>query len=141
MKIGLVGLGKMGGNMARRLRQHDIEVVAFNRNKKVADDLAEETGLFAAESLQSLVEQLDAPRVVWFMLPAGEITQQHLELFADLLHTDDIIVDGANSYYKDSIRRGEELAAQRLVAEKSCHYLISSNGQLIRQRTPRISNI
>lgn len=114
MKIGLVGLGKMGGNMARRLRQQDIDVVAYNRSKKVTDDLAEETGLVAADSLEALVAQLEAPRVVWLMLPAGEITQQHLELFADLLHSGDTIVDGANSYYKDSIRRGEELAASGL---------------------------
>jgi 6-phosphogluconate dehydrogenase len=83
MKVGLVGLGKMGGNMARRLRQYGVDVVAYNRNMKVADELAEETGLVAARSLQSLVDQLEAPRVVWLMLPAGEVTQHHLELFAD----------------------------------------------------------
>ncbi|HEY5733701.1 MAG TPA: decarboxylating 6-phosphogluconate dehydrogenase [Gammaproteobacteria bacterium] len=114
MKVGLVGLGKMGGNMARRLRQYGVDVVAYNRNMKVADELAEETGLVAARSLQSLVDQLEAPRVVWLMLPAGEVTQHHLELFADLLHTGDLVVDGANSYYKDSIRRGEELSASGL---------------------------
>jgi len=73
--------------------------------------LAEETGLTAADSIQALISELEAPRVVWLMLPAGEVTQHHLELLADLLHTGDMVIDGANSYYKDSMRRGEELAA------------------------------
>jgi len=111
MKVGLVGLGKMGGNMARRLRRSGIEVVAYNRSRTITDELAEETGLVATDSLPALVGKLDAPRVVWLMLPAGEVTQLHLEQLADLLHPGDIVVDGANSYYKDSMRRAEQLAA------------------------------
>jgi len=111
MKVGLIGLGKMGGNMARRLRRHNIEVVAYNRNRDVTNQLAEETQLIAADSVQTLVKELTAPRVVWLMLPAGEVTQQYLEQIADMLDKDDIVVDGANSYYKDSMRRAEQLAA------------------------------
>ena len=109
MQLGMVGLGKMGGNMARRLREHGQDVIAYNRNHTVARELAHETGLIAVNSLEALVEKLEAPRVVWLMLPAGDVTEQHIELLADLLHPGDILVDGANSYYKDSIRRGQQL--------------------------------
>ena len=114
MELGLIGLGRMGANMARRLRKGGIEVVAFNRNAEVTKDLAKETGLKAANSLEDLVSRLKAPRVVWLMLPAGEVTQQHLDQLVPRLAPGDIVVDGANSYYKDSIRRGQMLAAKKL---------------------------
>lgn len=114
MKVGLVGLGKMGGNMARRLRQQDVDVVAYNRNYQVADELAAATGLLAVDSLPALVASLQAPRVVWLMLPAGDVTEKHVELFAGLLQRGDVLVDGANSYYRDSVRRGRSLAARGL---------------------------
>jgi 6-phosphogluconate dehydrogenase len=110
MKMGLVGLGKMGGNMARRLRRHDLEVIGVNRSADVTRELAAETGLVAANSLKAMVTALQSPRVVWLMLPAGEITEQHVEELTDLLEAGDIIVDGANSWYKDSIRRAQALA-------------------------------
>lgn len=105
MKLGLIGLGRMGANMARRLRRGDIEVAAFNRNFDVTRSLAEATGIIAAKSVTELVEMLPAPRVVWLMLPAGDITQQYVDELTGLLKPGDILVDGANSYYKDSIRR------------------------------------
>ncbi len=114
MELGLIGLGRMGANMARRLRKGGIEVVAFNRNAEVTQDLAKETGLKAANSLEDLVSRLKAPRIVWLMLPAGDVTQQHIDKLAALLAPGDIIVDGANSYYKDSMRRGQALAAKQL---------------------------
>ncbi len=110
MKLGLIGLGKMGANMARRLREHNIEVVAFNRSHSVTEKLAEETGLEAASSIPALVDALPAPRVVWLMLPAGDVTEHHLEQLSGLLHSGDIVIDGANSYYKDSMRRAEQLS-------------------------------
>jgi len=112
MKVGLVGLGKMGGNMARRLRRQEVEVVGYNRNADVTRELASETSLVAADSLKRLVAALAAPRVVWLMLPAGEVTQQYVDKLADLLDSGDIIVDGANSWYKDSIGRAQFLAAR-----------------------------
>jgi len=112
--MGLIGLGRMGANMARRLRKGGIEVVAFNRNAEVTKDLAKETGLKAASSLEDLVSRLKTPRIVWLMLPAGEVTQQHLDQLIPRLAPGDIVVDGANSYYKDSMRRGRELAAKKL---------------------------
>ena len=114
MELGLIGLGRMGANMARRLRQGGIEVVGFNRNPEVARNLARETGLMAANSLEDLVSRLKAPRIVWLMLPAGEVTQQHLDQLVSRLAPGDIVVDGANSYYKDSMRRGQMLAAKKL---------------------------
>lgn len=114
MKIGLVGLGRMGANMARRWRRGAIEVVAWNRNADVTRELAQETGLEAAASLQDLVARLAPPRAVWLMLPAGEVTEQHLNQLVPLLSAGDTVIDGANSYYKDSCRRGAALAGSGL---------------------------
>jgi 6-phosphogluconate dehydrogenase len=114
MKLGLIGLGRMGANMARRLRKGGIEVSAWNRNAEVTVQLAAQTGLSAAASLEALVAELKTPRVVWLMLPAGDVTQQHLDRLVPLLTAGDIVVDGANSWYKDSLRRGRALAANGL---------------------------
>ncbi len=110
MKLGMIGLGKMGGNMARRLRKSGIEVAGFNRDASVTEALAAECGLLPAESASALVAMLKAPRLVWLMLPAGDITESYIEQMRELLEPGDILIDGANSYYKDSMRRGEELA-------------------------------
>ena len=110
MDLGLIGLGRMGANMARRLRRADINVVAYNRSYDVTQSLAEETGLTAAASLEELVNQLHAPRIVWLMLPAGDITQQYIDQLTTLLSRGDILVDGANSYYKDTMRRAQQIA-------------------------------
>lgn len=109
MELGLIGLGRMGANMARRLRRANVKLAAYNRNPEVTRSLAEETGLTATASLQELVELLPAPRVIWLMLPAGDITQQHIDQLSDLLNKGDILIDGANSFYKDSMRRAKQL--------------------------------
>jgi 6-phosphogluconate dehydrogenase len=114
VELGLIGLGRMGANMARRLRKGGIEVVAFNRSADVTQDLARETGLKAANSPEDLVSRLKTPRIVWLMLPAGEVTQLHLDQVVTRLTPGDIVVDGANSWYKDSMRRGQALAAKKL---------------------------
>jgi 6-phosphogluconate dehydrogenase len=114
VELGLIGLGRMGANMARRLRKGGIDVVAWNRNAGVTQELAKETGLTAAANLADIVSRLTAPRIVWLMLPAGDVTQQHLDQLSALLSPDDIVVDGANSWYKDSMRRGQALAAKKL---------------------------
>ncbi len=114
LKVGLIGLGRMGANMARRLRRGGIAVVAFNRNSEVTRALAAETGVAVATGLVDLIAQLDAPRAVWLMLPAGEVTEQHLGELVPLLERGDLVVDGANSYYKDSMRRAAALAAKGL---------------------------
>ena len=109
MQLGMIGLGKMGGNMARRLRRANIEVVGFNRDASESEALAADCGLTVAESTEALVAKLSAPRLVWLMLPAGEITESYVQKMRELLQPGDILIDGANSYYKDLMRRGELL--------------------------------
>ena len=109
MHIGIVGLGRMGANMVRRLRRHDITVSAYNRSHQVATDLARETGLVAAATLKELVAGLKQPRTVWLMLPAGAATQQAIDEIVPLLSAGDILVDGANAFYKDSMARAAAL--------------------------------
>ena len=114
MQLGMIGLGKMGGNMARRLRRADIEVVGFDQGTDTRDALASECGLIPADSTASLVEKLDAPRVVWLMLPAGDITESYVLAMQELLEPGDILIDGANSFYKDSVRRAEMLKESKI---------------------------
>lgn len=114
MQLGLIGLGRMGGNMARRLRRAGIEVVAYDRNRETTGALAAETGLRAAESLEALVSSLGPPRAVWLMLPAGRDTGEQIERLAALLAPGDLVVDGANSHYRDSMRRARWLEARGL---------------------------
>jgi len=111
-KIGMIGLGRMGGNMARRLRQGGAEVVAYNRSFEVTQQLAQETGLIAAETLQQLMQSLgEGPRIIWLMLPAGNATRRTIDSLTPMLTENDILVDGANAFYKDSQHRAGELAA------------------------------
>jgi 6-phosphogluconate dehydrogenase len=108
MQIGIVGLGRMGMNMARRLLQGGHEVVAYNRTYEKTKALEKE-GALAVESIDQLVSKLKAPRIVWIMLPAGEVVETQIKGLSKLLSKGDIIVDGGNSYYKDDIRRASEL--------------------------------
>lgn len=112
MRLGVVGLGRMGGNMVRRLTRSGVEVVGWTRTRSAVEGLAAETGMIPASSLGELVEQLSPPRIVWFMLPAGEATEHNVREVAGLLEEEDIIVDGGNANYHDSCRRGGWLAQQ-----------------------------
>ena len=114
MQLGLIGLGKMGGNMVRRMTQGGIQVVGFDLNRDAAAELTAATGMLAAESVADLVAQLDGPRTVWLMLPAGDITQAAVDELAELLDRGDTLVDGANSFYRDSVARGKQLAAKSI---------------------------
>jgi 6-phosphogluconate dehydrogenase len=100
MKMGMVGLGRMGGNMAERLRRQGHEVVGFDRNPGITD----------VKTLPELVASLDAPRVAWVMVPAGEPTRSTIRELGELLSTGDLVIDGGNSNYRDSIAHSEELA-------------------------------
>jgi 6-phosphogluconate dehydrogenase len=102
MKIGMVGLGRMGGNMAERLRRSGHEVVGYDRNAEIAD----------VKTLAELVEALPAPRAVWVMVPAGEPTRSTIGELGELLAVADLVIDGGNSNYRDSIARSEELAGK-----------------------------
>jgi len=109
MKIAMIGLGKMGGNMARRLRKGGHEVVGYNDKLEVAKQLAEECGVEAVDSLEAAVQALPSPRVLWLMLPAGEVTEKTLDRLKSLLDEGDIVIDGGNSNYKDSQRRAHDM--------------------------------
>ena len=108
MQLGMVGLGRMGGNMTKRLLQGGHEVVGFARSAHSVSEVVEH-GAIGAGSLEELVEKLDPPRVVWVMVPAGDPTVQTIASLAELLVTDDVIVDGGNSRYTDSIERARSL--------------------------------
>ncbi len=112
MQLAMIGLGRMGGNMARRLRRGGIEVVGYNRSRAVTEALAAETGLVPAFSLTELVARLRAPRIVWLMLPAGTVTGRVLADLLPLLEPGDLVVEGANSHYPDTLRRAEQVRAR-----------------------------
>ena len=113
MKIGMVGLGRMGANMTVRLLRGGHEVVAHDVNPEAVEDASNE-GARGASSLEDLVEQLDAPRTVWVMVPAGSVTTQTIDSLASLLSGGDAIVDGGNSRYTESIARASELAEREI---------------------------
>ena len=114
MHIGVIGLGRMGGNIARRLMKSGHGCVVFDADAKPRAALAKE-GAIAASSLAGLVKALDhKPRAVWLMLPAGAVTEATVEALGDLLDAGDIIIDGGNSFYKDDIRRAKTLAVKRI---------------------------
>ncbi|MFJ8473801.1 phosphogluconate dehydrogenase (NAD(+)-dependent, decarboxylating) [Kitasatospora sp. NPDC094011] len=102
MELGLIGLGKMGGNMRERIRRAGHTVIGFDRNPEISD----------VESLQELVTKLQGPRVVWVMVPAGAATQATVDELAELLSPGDVVVDGGNSRWTDDIKHAETLAAK-----------------------------
>ncbi|MEX2497218.1 MAG: decarboxylating 6-phosphogluconate dehydrogenase [Woeseia sp.] len=110
MKIGLIGAGKMGGNMAQRWQQGGVEVSVFDRSPAALDAVAKTDGIATFTSLSALVAALPAPRVLWLMLPVGPPTEQTVHDLAPLLDKGDVVVDGANARYRDSQRHAALLA-------------------------------
>ncbi len=114
MEIGIYGLGRMGANMVRRLVQSgEHRVMAGNRSPGPVDEAISE-GAEGAYSMEEMVEKLETPRAVWTMVPAGDVTERALLKFADLMDEGDILIDGGNSYFRDSIRRAEMLGERGL---------------------------
>ncbi|OGE16852.1 hypothetical protein A2858_03020 [Candidatus Daviesbacteria bacterium RIFCSPHIGHO2_01_FULL_36_37] len=117
MKIGYIGLGRMGKNMVLRLLEQGIEVVAWNRSPEPIEDIKNQISkskntdqkLKIANDLEELVNSLEKPRVIWLMLPAGGVTDQFIGKLLPLLSAGDLLIDGANSFYKDTLRRSSEL--------------------------------
>lgn len=103
--FGIVGLGKMGGNMARRLTRNGHRLALLDQDAEVTLSLAAELGLPAASDLADLVQRLAAPRVIWLMLPSGEVTENAVQTLQKLCSPGDTVVDGANSNFHDSVRR------------------------------------
>ena len=116
MQLGMVGLGKMGANMTRRLMRGGHQLVVSDLSAEAVKQLAGE-GAVGSSSLQDLVSRLKAPRAVWVMVPAGAPTEQTVQSLAGLMQAGDIIIDGGNSYFKDDVRRA------KLLREKSIHYM------------------
>ncbi|QST00663.1 decarboxylating 6-phosphogluconate dehydrogenase [Pontibacillus sp. ALD_SL1] len=110
MKLGLIGLGKMGYNLALNLLDNQHEVVATDVNSSQVENIAKD-GATPAQSIVELVNKLEAPRTIWMMVPAGEITEQVLSELKPLLSEGDRVIDGGNSNYKDTLRRSEEMDA------------------------------
>jgi 6-phosphogluconate dehydrogenase len=116
MQIGMVGLGRMGGNMARRLLRGGHEVVAWNREYARTEELAG-LGAVAARTVEDLVQALKRPRAVWVMLPSGDVTEQMVARLGALCEAGDTLIDGGNSYFKDDVRRA------RALAQRGVHYV------------------
>src|SRR5256885_7841824 len=116
MQIGIVGIGRMGANMARRLMRHAHECVVFDANLDASLVLGRE-GATSSAALQDLVKRLTPPRVVWLMAPAGEATAKAVDELGGLMAAGDTIIDGGNSFWKDDIARAKALRA------KGIHYL------------------
>lgn len=116
MQLGMIGLGRMGGNMVRRLMRTGHEVVVYSATAKTRETFAKETGAFAASSIEELVARLRPPRVIWLMVPAAAVDTTLKEV-VNCVQKGDIIIDGGNSYYIDDIRRAKELAP------KGIHYV------------------
>jgi 6-phosphogluconate dehydrogenase len=111
MQLGVVGLGRMGGNIVRRLTRSGHECVVFDQNRSAIEAVLGK-GVAGVDGLEKLPAQLEKPRAVWLMLPAGEVTEHVVMQLAAMLDREDIIIDGGNSFYKDDIRRAQTLKAK-----------------------------
>ena len=116
MQLGLIGLGRMGGNMARRLMRGGHDVAAWDRHDAAVRAAAAD-GAAGAASLQDLIARLRAPRAIWVMVPAGDPTEQTVAALGAALAPDDIVIDGGNTHYKDDVRRA------RMLRERGIHYV------------------
>jgi 6-phosphogluconate dehydrogenase len=118
MQLGIYGLGRMGANMARRLSRGGIDVVAHNRSAGPIDELVgEESHITAAYNLEQFIAALPVPRIVWLMLPAGDITGEAIEQILPMLSSGDLLIDGGNSFYQDTMARAAK------VQQSDVHYM------------------
>ncbi len=113
MQLGIIGLGRMGGNIARRLMKDGHQCVVYDRDAKAVDALSQD-GASGAKDLKDLVRQLEASRAVWVMLPAGAPTEETVMALGELLDAKDTVIDGGNTFYKDDIRRAKALEEKGL---------------------------
>src|SRR5712672_239456 len=122
MQLGMIGLGRMGGNIVRRLMKRGHTAVVYDKDQKAVAALAAE-GARGAGTLEDFVKKLDKPRTAWVMLPAGKITETTIEALSKLMQGDDVIIDGGNTFWQDDVRRGKALG------ERTIHYVdVGTNG-------------
>lgn len=114
MKLGVIGLGRMGGNISLRLMKHGHECVVYDNSEKAVDGIVSQ-GAAKSTGLQDMVSQLPSPKIVWVMLPAGHITEETVQALAGIMGKGDIIIDGGNTMYKDDIRRAAQLREKGIV--------------------------
>ena len=116
MQLGMIGLGRMGGNIVRRLMKHGHSAVVYDKDPKAVAALAA-GGALGAGTLEDFVSKLERPRTAWVMLPAGKITEATVDVLAKLMQAGDVIIDGGNAFWQDDVRRGKALK------ERGIHYL------------------
>jgi 6-phosphogluconate dehydrogenase len=116
MQLGMIGLGRMGGNIVRRLMRHGHTAVVYDKDEKAVVALARE-GATGATTLEEFVKKLEKPRTAWIMLPAGHITETTIDAIAGLMESGDVIIDGGNTFWQDDVRRGKKLK------ERGIHYI------------------
>src|SRR5437867_10482489 len=116
MQLGMIGLGRMGGNMVRRLMRGGHSCAVYDLNPQNVKALTDE-GATGADSLDSFIAQLKAPRAVWVMVPAGDATEKTVNAVGDRLQANDVIIDGGNSYFKDDVRRAQAFS------KRGIHYV------------------
>src|SRR6201989_34856 len=116
MQLGMIGLGRMGGNIVRRLMKHGHTTVVYDKDPKAVAAIGAD-GAVGAGALEDFVRKLEKPRTAWVMLPAGKITETTIETLAKLMEPGDVIIDGGNTFWQDDVRRGKALA------ERGIHYI------------------
>ena len=116
MQLGMIGLGRMGGNIVRRLMRHGHTTVVYDKDDKAVAALANE-GAAGSATLEDFVRKLEKPRTAWIMLPAGHITETTIDAIAKLMEAGDVIIDGGNTFWQDDVRRGKKLK------ERGIHYV------------------
>ncbi len=113
MKLGFIGLGRMGFNMALNLKDHNVDVVAYNRSREPVDEIKKK-GVRAAYSVKELINKLSNQKIIWLMVTAGKPVDAVIEELLPYLKEDDILIDGGNSFYKDSVRRYKYLKKKKI---------------------------
>ena len=116
MQLGMIGLGRMGGNIVRRLMKHGHSTVVYDKDPKAVAALAAD-GAVGAGTLEDFVDKLERPRTAWVMLPAGKITEATIDTLSKLMQAGDVIIDGGNTFWQDDVRRGKALK------ERAIHYV------------------
>ncbi|WP_439358424.1 phosphogluconate dehydrogenase (NAD(+)-dependent, decarboxylating) [Bradyrhizobium sp. DASA03007] len=116
MQLGMIGLGRMGGNIVRRLMRHGHSTVVYDKDAKAVAGLAAD-GAVGAATLEEFISKLERPRTAWVMLPAGRITETTIETIAGVMQAGDVIIDGGNTFWQDDVRRGKALK------ERGIHYV------------------